>query len=102
MDDRYSEGEICTHAGLKFPAINVNTGTEIIELSRDHDVIGVDEAFIDTAQSLLQDRISKPKGPFQAWKALMLGCFLLIFLQKIKTDKGPFPNKERYSIAIHL
>lgn len=46
MDDRYSEGEICTHAGLKFPAINVNTGTEIIELSRDHDVIGVDEAFM--------------------------------------------------------
>ena len=46
MDDRYSEGEICTHAGLKFPAVNVNTGDEILSASKDYDVIGVDEAFM--------------------------------------------------------
>jgi thymidine kinase len=46
MDDRYSEGEICTHAGLKFPAVNVNSGEEILSAARDHDVIGVDEAFM--------------------------------------------------------
>ena len=46
MDDRYSKGEICTHAGLKFPAVNVNSGEEIISLSEGFDVIGVDEAFM--------------------------------------------------------
>ena len=46
MDDRYSQGEICTHAGLRFPAVNVNTGAEILERSRGFDVIGVDEAFM--------------------------------------------------------
>lgn len=46
MDDRYSSGEICTHAGLKFPATNVNSGNDIFELSKDSDVIGVDEAFM--------------------------------------------------------
>ena len=46
MDDRYSRGEICTHAGMKFPATNVSSGSEILELSTDFDVIGVDEAFM--------------------------------------------------------
>ena len=46
MDARYSEGEICTHAGLKFPAINVNSGEDILAAAREHDVIGVDEAFM--------------------------------------------------------
>jgi len=46
MDDRYAEGEICTHAGLRFPAVNVNTGNEILEKSKGYDVIGVDEAFM--------------------------------------------------------
>jgi len=46
MDDRYSEGEICTHAGLKFPATNVNSGEEIYRLGLNYDVIGVDEAFM--------------------------------------------------------
>ena len=46
MDDRYSEGEICTHAGLKFPALNVSHGDEIIKECEGFDVIGVDEAFM--------------------------------------------------------
>ena len=46
MDDRYSAGEICTHAGLKFPAINVNSGEEILMNASDCDVIGIDEAFM--------------------------------------------------------
>ncbi len=46
MDDRYSEGEICTHAGLKFPATNVSSGEEILSKSADYDVVGVDEAFM--------------------------------------------------------
>lgn len=56
MDDRYSSGEICTHAGLKFPAINVSSGKDIINLSKDYDVIGVDEAFMidGCAKALLQ------------------------------------------------
>lgn len=55
MDARYSEGEICTHAGLKFPAINVNTGKDILDLSEEFDVIGVDEAFMidDCAEALI-------------------------------------------------
>jgi thymidine kinase len=46
MDDRYSKGEICTHAGLKFPAINVSSGEEILTESVGYDVVGVDEAFM--------------------------------------------------------
>jgi len=46
MDDRYSEGEICTHAGLRFPAKNVQSGAEILKQSQGYDVIGVDEAFM--------------------------------------------------------
>lgn len=46
MDDRYSEGEICTHAGLKFPAVNVNLGSEIVDKSVGYEVVAVDEAFM--------------------------------------------------------
>jgi thymidine kinase len=46
MDDRYAEGQICTHAGLRFDARNVSTGEEIIQNATDADVIGVDEAFM--------------------------------------------------------
>ena len=46
MDDRYSEGEICTHAGLRFPAMNVQTGKEILEAASEYDVVGVDESFM--------------------------------------------------------
>lgn len=56
MDARYSDSEICTHSGLKFPATNVASGNEIIMLSQDYDVIGVDEAFMidGCAESLLE------------------------------------------------
>ena len=54
MDDRYCEGEICTHAGLKFPAVNVSSGEEILTQSFGYDVIGVDESFmIDNSASAL-------------------------------------------------
>jgi thymidine kinase len=46
LDDRYAEGEICTHAGLKFPAVNVTSGKEILEKCKGYDVVGVDEAFM--------------------------------------------------------
>jgi thymidine kinase len=46
MDDRYSESQICTHAGLKFPAKNVSSGNDIIKMSEGYDVVGVDEAFM--------------------------------------------------------
>ena len=44
MDNRYAEGEIVTHTGIKFPAYNVRNGSEIKSLSRDCDVVAVDEA----------------------------------------------------------
>ncbi len=46
MDDRYASSHIVTHAGLKFKAYNVASGQEIIEMSENYDVIGVDEAFM--------------------------------------------------------
>ena len=48
MDDRYSESEICTHSGLKFPALTVGTGNEILDhvLEKDPGVVAVDEAFM--------------------------------------------------------
>lgn len=46
MDDRYDEGKIVTHAGLKFDAHNVRHGDEIFKLAKEYDVIGVDEAFM--------------------------------------------------------
>ena len=46
MDDRYAEEEICTHAGLKYPAVTVSSGEDILVKSVDYDVIGVDEAFM--------------------------------------------------------
>ena len=62
MDDRYEEGEICTHAGLKFPAINVTNGDEILASSRDYDVIGIDEAFmIDDCATVLIELFKQGK-----------------------------------------
>ncbi len=56
MDDRYEEGQICTHAGLRFDAINVSTGNEILKHAADYDVVGVDEAFMidGCARALMQ------------------------------------------------
>ena len=46
MDDRYASSHIVTHAGLKFKAYNVRDGADILEMSKDYDVVGVDEAFM--------------------------------------------------------
>jgi len=56
MDDRYSQGEIVTHSGLKWIATNVSTGKEILAYANDYDVIAVDEAFMidDIAKILVQ------------------------------------------------
>lgn len=62
MDDRYADGEICTHAGLKFAATNVSSGSEILSLAKDYDVIGVDEAFmIDECSEALLSLYSQGK-----------------------------------------
>ena len=62
MDDRYEEGEICTHAGLRFPANNVNNGGDILTQSIGYDVIGVDEAFmIDDCAAALIDLFKQGK-----------------------------------------
>ena len=55
MDDRYASSHIVTHAGLKFKAFNVRDGIEILEMSKDYDVVGVDEAFMidGSAEALL-------------------------------------------------
>jgi len=50
IDDRYSENEISSHSGWKFPAICVSNGADVLEhLSQLDDpprVIAVDEAFM--------------------------------------------------------
>ena len=46
MDNRYSEGEIVTHTGMKFTAKNINDGHEILAVADDYDVVAVDEAFM--------------------------------------------------------
>ena len=50
LDNRYSQGDICTHNGGKIAAFNVANGTAILEIvtSQDTrpDVIAVDEAFM--------------------------------------------------------
>ena len=46
MDNRYSEGEIVTHTGMKFMARNINSGDEIKSESQEYDVVAVDEAFM--------------------------------------------------------
>ena len=58
MDDRYSDSEICTHSGLKFPALAVGTGNEILDhaLEDEPEVVAVDEAFMidGCAEALLK------------------------------------------------
>ncbi len=56
MDNRYSEGEIVTHTGMKFPAMNITSGSEILKISKDYDVVAVDEAFMieGISKSLLE------------------------------------------------
>ena len=50
MDKRYSDIEICTHSGGRFPAQGVSSGTDITDFlnasSLSYDVIAVDEAFM--------------------------------------------------------
>ena len=46
MDHRYSDDEIVTHSGIKWPAKCVSSGEEIVELSKDADIVAVDEAFM--------------------------------------------------------
>lgn len=63
MDNRYSEGEIVTHTGMKFTARNINHGKEILEFSSLYDVIAVDEAFmIDGVAEVLIDLFKMGKS----------------------------------------
>lgn len=62
MDERYEKSMIVTHAGLKFDAHNVQTGEEILSLSKDYDVVGVDESFmIEGSASALVDLFKSGK-----------------------------------------
>jgi thymidine kinase len=55
-DNRYAPDEIVTHSGLKFPAVNVQTGEDILQLGLHQEVIGVDEAFMipGSAKALIE------------------------------------------------
>tara|TARA_A200000159_G_C7298995_1_gene329194 strand:+ start:483 stop:1046 length:564 start_codon:yes stop_codon:yes gene_type:complete len=66
MDNRYSNVEICTHSGGRFPAHGVSQGDDIVAhlsgLGHDVDVVAVDEAFmIDDVASVLLDLFRRGK-----------------------------------------
>lgn len=44
IDDRYSKKEIVSHSDQSLPSIMVETPTEILNLSEDAQVVGIDEA----------------------------------------------------------
>ena len=46
IDERYSQSNIVTHGGSSYPATNVSNGQEILDLSGQSEIIGVDEAFM--------------------------------------------------------
>jgi thymidine kinase len=57
MDDRYTEGKICTHSGGSIESISAKTGLDIVSHINEIgnvDVVAVDEAFmIDGISSIL-------------------------------------------------
>jgi len=44
LDDRYSKEEIVSHSDYRIPSITVEQAREILELSGDAEVVGIDEA----------------------------------------------------------
>jgi thymidine kinase len=44
IDDRYSKEEIVSHSELAFPSVMLKDAGEILELAKDAQVIGIDEA----------------------------------------------------------
>ena len=67
MDNRYSNIEICTHSGGKFPAHGVSTGDDIMQhlatLDTNVDVVAVDESF-ERWSELLEDAFPRfGRGP---------------------------------------
>jgi len=63
MDHRYSKSEIVTHSGHHYDALSVSTGKEIIDLSKDFDIIAIDEAFmIDGAGNAVIDLFKSGKS----------------------------------------
>ncbi len=74
MDNRYSNIEICTHSGGKFPAVGVNSAKDVanyLENLSGFDVIAVDEAFmIDGIASLLLEQ-------FRAGKTIIVSSLQL-------------------------
>ena len=66
MDNRYSDIEICTHSGGKFPAQGVSSGLDVLHFLAEsdvkYDVIAIDEAFmIDGIADILLDLYRKGK-----------------------------------------
>jgi len=56
MDGRYSQSNIVTHGGSSWPSTNVSSGQELLCLSGQSEIIGVDEAFMidGCAEALIQ------------------------------------------------
>jgi thymidine kinase len=55
-DNRYNFGKVMSHTGFSWDAQNVMNGKEILELSRDAEIVAVDEAFMITgvAEALIK------------------------------------------------
>lgn len=45
-DDRYAASKVRTHGGSSWPAIQVSTGAELLELAGEYEVVALDEAFM--------------------------------------------------------
>ena len=56
IDERYSKDNVVTHKGQQCPSSLVKCGQEIVQRSKSHDVIAVDEVFMipDSAKALIE------------------------------------------------
>lgn len=43
IDNRYSENEVVSHSKQKIESVSINSAEEILELSKDAEVVGIDE-----------------------------------------------------------
>lgn len=44
IDDRFGRGHVVSHGGTRIPAVTVESAREIVSLSLESDVVGIDEA----------------------------------------------------------
>ncbi len=61
IDTRYSNDHIVSHSDLRIPSVPVNSAWEILDLAREADVVGIDEAqffgmeLVDVCQKLADE-----------------------------------------------